>query len=573
MGDTTATCIMDHKETCSKNLDLKRSLSGEIDHGVKKKFKTDDSWSSSPMRSVTDLSDDVLLILLSHIPHNDLINLGRTCRRLDGIVRDWTLWKTIDSHDYPIRMTQLKEFIPYILDCTEEVKLSFQEERLVPGAMDGDPELIKNHDCIVCLAMFLSHLNQHCSLTSLCLEYVTLDARKCQIQTFPPTLKKFSLAHSKLVNISSDVSYFYGFDTHFPNIEVLDLSWCNWFTPHSLIALSKSKNLQELYLQGCRKIKNCVPYTSLSVRFGFKALKILDLRFTYISDSEVSIIYDLPCLNRLYLAAPSPNRLEEFSISDRSITMLCTSSPRIQGGYDQLPNQFVRNANASVRLLLVPPAAAVNNEANVKVTKSFHTLVVTGYPSITDITLRHAAACLSGLKLLDVRGSSCTPDAIAQFRLARPEVTLLAGPDPEPAHPPSLVFDPPSPIPLLPGLRVVLHRIENQPVVAVNVNMRGNGEIAVEVGRNNNNNNNEEERNGDPNEGIEVDNPVGNVVRIGFGGPMAPVRQHQVREENPRVENVGENPRQTVGVCSHQLARRSGLFEIHGGRRQLCLGQ
>lgn len=57
--------------------------------------------------------------------------------------------------------------------------------------------------------------------------------------------------------------------------QVLNLSWCSWFTPHSLIALSKSKNLQELYLQGCRKIKNCVPYTSLSVRFGFKALKVL----------------------------------------------------------------------------------------------------------------------------------------------------------------------------------------------------------------------------------------------------------------------------------------------------------
>uniref|UniRef100_A0A8D8U0U3 Tyramine receptor 1 n=1 Tax=Cacopsylla melanoneura TaxID=428564 RepID=A0A8D8U0U3_9HEMI len=70
-----------------------------------------------------------------------------------------------------------------------------------------------------------------------------------------------------------------------------------------------------------------------------------------------------------------------------------------------------------------------------------------------------------------------------------------------------------------------------------------NGQNNKKNSNNNNNNNNEEERNGDPNEGIEVDNPVGNVVRIGFGGPMAPVRQHQVREENPRVENVGENPR------------------------------
>ncbi|KAI5730369.1 hypothetical protein M8J76_012894 [Diaphorina citri] len=436
MGDST-TCIMDSNGSSTKALDLKRSLSGELDHGCRKKIKTNDS---SCMKSFVDLSEDVLLILFSHMAHNDLINLARTCTRMDRVVRDWTLWKHINSSGDPIPMVRLKEFIPYVLKCTEEVKLTFESEPLVPG--ENDTEAIENEESCTCLSLFLSHLSSHCNtLYSLSLEHVTVDAKKFQIQIFPSTLKKFSLAHSKLVNLSMEVSYFYGFDTHFPNIEVLDLSWCSWFTPHSLIALSKSKNLKELYLQGCRKIKNCVPYTSLSVRFGFKALKLLDLRFTYISDSEVTIIYDLPCLTHLYLAAPTPKRLEEFSISDRSITMLCTSNPRNdENGYEQIMR----------------------------------------YPSITNITLRHAAACLSGLRLLDVRGSSCTPDAVAQFRSSRPEVTLLAGPDPDP-HPPGLIFDPPSPIPLLPGLRVVLHRIENQPVVAV-VGGDGNNNAAEEEG-------------------------------------------------------------------------------------------
>ncbi|XP_026678549.1 uncharacterized protein LOC113466929 [Diaphorina citri] len=296
-----------------------------------------------------------------------------TCTRMDRVVRDWTLWKHINSSGDPIPMVRLKEFIPYVLKCTEEVKLTFESEPLVPG--ENDTEAIENEES--CTSLTYNTSIVHCSL-----------------------------------------------------------------------------------------------YTSLSVRFGFKALKLLDLRFTYISDSEVTIIYDLPCLTHLYLAAPTPKRLEEFSISDRSITMLCTSNPRNdENGYEQIMRA------ASVRLLLVPQN--VSNDT-AKVAKSFDTLVVTGYPSITNITLRHAAACLSGLRLLDVRGSSCTPDAVAQFRSSRPEVTLLAGPDPDP-HPPGLIFDPPSPIPLLPGLRVVLHRIENQPVVAV-VGGDGNNNAAEEEG-------------------------------------------------------------------------------------------
>lgn len=65
---------MDNSVPCNKSLDLKRSLSGEIDHGIKKKIKTD---YSRPMKSFVDLSEDVLLILFSHIAHNDLINLAR----------------------------------------------------------------------------------------------------------------------------------------------------------------------------------------------------------------------------------------------------------------------------------------------------------------------------------------------------------------------------------------------------------------------------------------------------------------------------------------------------------------
>lgn len=63
--------------SCSKTPDLKRSLDDDIDFEIKKKIKSDESSGLISMKSFVDLSEDVLLILFSHISHNDLINLAR----------------------------------------------------------------------------------------------------------------------------------------------------------------------------------------------------------------------------------------------------------------------------------------------------------------------------------------------------------------------------------------------------------------------------------------------------------------------------------------------------------------
>lgn len=96
---------------------------------------------------------------------------------MDRVVRDWTLWKHINSSGDPIPMVRLKEFIPYVLKCTEEVKLTFESEPLVPG--ENDTEAIENEESCTCLSLFLSHLSSHCNtLYSLSLEHVTVDAKK-----------------------------------------------------------------------------------------------------------------------------------------------------------------------------------------------------------------------------------------------------------------------------------------------------------------------------------------------------------------------------------------------------------
>lgn len=88
---------------------------------------------------------------------------------------------------------------------------------------------------------------------------------------------------------------------HMPNLEEVRLEYCNFFAPNDLMPLSKCNKLKVLSLRGCKKFRNCVPYISLSCRFGFKQLEILDLRETSISDSEVQCLNALKTLKELYL--------------------------------------------------------------------------------------------------------------------------------------------------------------------------------------------------------------------------------------------------------------------------------
>lgn len=56
--------------------------------------------------------------------------------------------------------------------------------------------------------------------------------------------------------------------------QCLILTECNWFTPHSLLVISKIPKLKELRLNSCHRLGECVAYASLATRFGFKTLEV-----------------------------------------------------------------------------------------------------------------------------------------------------------------------------------------------------------------------------------------------------------------------------------------------------------
>lgn len=67
------------------------------------------------------------------------------------------------------------------------------------------------------------------------------------------------------------------FENLFFSFQVLELSDCTWLPPHSFMALSKLPILEELHLDGCYLIKDCIAYASLAFNMGFLSLKVCAL--------------------------------------------------------------------------------------------------------------------------------------------------------------------------------------------------------------------------------------------------------------------------------------------------------
>lgn len=139
------------------------------------------------------------------------------------------------------------------------------------------------------------------------------------ITDFPETLKKL-VFNDCYVQFPSKIqvnNFFTGMDAHFADLEELVMDNCNWFDTHDLVLFSKLKNLKKLSLRGCESLKECVPYGSISTRFGFKKLEELDVRDTPISDSDIQCFNVTLTLKTLLLECPEDLRDPNTSSSSK----------------------------------------------------------------------------------------------------------------------------------------------------------------------------------------------------------------------------------------------------------------
>ncbi|BES97408.1 F-box and leucine-rich repeat protein 12 [Nesidiocoris tenuis] len=358
-----------------------------------------------PPKGLLSLSDDILLHLLSYVNIEDLLALGESDDRLRAIADDKAFWRICDLR-------------PRILDLPTQLAIarglkpatSLFATRGPVGTL-SDPNAAKQPtwtlDCMLALT------KEAPNLKTLIIESHVIDCASILIEHFPRSVEVLSLRNCDFLNVPTQRSYFMNVHSSLTSLKSLDLTDCSWFSSHSLLALSKCFPLEELVLTGC-EMYQCMPYASLAANYGFPNLRLLDLRNTAVGDSDVTCFNRMDSLRHLYLSPPSSagnttGGGQRFScnVTDFSV---CTFG-----------------VSPMIRRRIIHPTGIFGPMQDADgLPSQLESLVLNGYPGVTDLSLEHVALAMSKLKLLDVTGTSVTVRGIAQFRAARPQVQLIS---------------------------------------------------------------------------------------------------------------------------------------------------
>ncbi|KAG7202364.1 hypothetical protein KM043_018690 [Ampulex compressa] len=415
--------VIEEYVRCNRKMKMKRSRSlspKPSSSDDKKHIKLEEDIKLNGITEgphILEFSDDVLLNILKYLSPQDLMSLSLCCQRLCQVAQDRTLWRRIDFRETPVLLNDLRKYIKFLQPMTTSL------------AMRGN---LRSEKYSGLTQKFFNTIKTLCTqLKELIMEEYHINGDKIQITDFPRTIEKFSLKGCEMGYLQSNRSYFYKMHHHMPNLTCLILSNCQWFTPHSLLVISKMPKLKELRLNSCHRLGECVAYASLATRFGFKTLEILDLRDTALGDSEVGCFSSTKTLTHLYLECPSNLRNEEtpesveqrrqqqrqvlqqpvfedgnlaqFIVEDgfpwqNYVFQRCLISDRAicALGSDTCDRRVINNSGQ--RLIVVEEDKRIFNNPHLK------TLVVRNYPNVTNSSLVHLALNASSLEYLDVTG-------------------------------------------------------------------------------------------------------------------------------------------------------------------------
>lgn len=387
-----------------------------------------------------DFSDDVLLNIFQYLAPQDLMAISLCCQRFGQVAQDKTLWRRVDFRSLPIK---LKDFTNEYIKFLQPVTTTLAIRRSLDNGEIGRLSL-----------RFFNTIKTVCTqLKELIIEDYVIHGDTIAITDFPHTLEKLSLEGCEMGYLRRDKSYFFHMNFHMPNLTCLILSNCQWFTPHSLLVISKMPNLKELRLNSCHRLGECVAYTSLATRFGFKKLEILDLRDTALGDSEVCCFSSTSTLTHLYLECPSSLRDTELkdqesrpldreallnippTYEDAHVAQCCvedgfqwennsfghcviTDRAICVLGSDMFDRKMVKDLAEGV--IVVEDGERVFNNPHLK------TLVVRNYRDVTNSSLVHLAFNTSSLEYLDVTGTSVTRQGVEAFKSEKANVKLLS---------------------------------------------------------------------------------------------------------------------------------------------------
>lgn len=386
--------VVNHFNSCKRKADnmsddgLKNN-SDNVEKKIKIVNEEPESYNKRDCASLLVFSDDILLMIISNLNHRSILSLSKTCTRLQRVCQDHTLWREIHFGDNLVTQNELHTVLNYVSVETKSIYAKGFHKSGGPTMDTLTPE-------------WLADITEKCpNLSSLSLPNHYIECKDINIHHFPRSLTKLDLSGTYLRNAPWNRSYFKYLCVDMPDLEVLILSNCHWFEPHSLMALSKCPKLKELRLDGCVRIKDCVAYCGLAARCGFKSLKTLDLRKCPIGSSELVCFASVTSIVNLYLESPVMDDPSPNIAIDTPIMILFTNEPMIEIRADGN-----RGKVACPRL---------------KIEKLF----VRNYKLMTDASLNQLARDATFLNYLDVSGSGVTANGIERFKSLRPNVTLV----------------------------------------------------------------------------------------------------------------------------------------------------
>lgn len=248
-------------------------------------------------------SDEIFMHIMGYLDTGSLIQLSRTCSKLQNLAADKTLWTNADLSYEPMTGENLRSLI-----FKDVCRYSEIRSLTLRGLVSLHPvEKWKNQTVT---PTFLTQLTKLCPhLQSITIHEACLDISKVTILNFPTQLRQFNVNRCEIIcsekpTSRRDISFFTGINSHLTDLEQLYVENCNWFDTHDLIAFSKLPALKELSLRGCNSFKECVPYGSIATRFGFRALEVLDVRNTPVTDSDIQCFNMTKSLKELRLQCP-----------------------------------------------------------------------------------------------------------------------------------------------------------------------------------------------------------------------------------------------------------------------------
>ncbi|CAM6054795.1 unnamed protein product [Sphagnum tenellum] len=380
-------------------------------------------------RTLLDLPDGILLLILRQLTPRDLLRMSETCLRLSKVAADWRLWAKVRV-DTPMTREELAKLSPFLNARTKSVRVTGL--KVVSEAMSPD---------------FMISMATRCpDLEELTLDACFLDAKEVPITMFPAGVKILGITNSDVVvhGQDGDIPYFDGVCGHLRRLQELDLSGGDWVTSGSLRGLHhynyvvngqlvdspKSEGLRSLKMRGCNNADILRSFFVKNPNYRW---------FDYYGNYEdQDVCQDI--LNRGHYENSIPRGITSLDVRDQRrepvnrhwLSVADLRLTHLYLGYTRAPRPQEVQINSvndkSLMIFIMFHIFSTMDEMDVPQPKdSFIEHITLAYTEITDRAMPRLAA-LPALRHLDVTGTKVTAAGVEAFKAIKPGCKVIWGP-------------------------------------------------------------------------------------------------------------------------------------------------